>query len=126
MRIGPARDIARGIDSGDAGFEIRVDDDAAIERKTGLFGQRQPRPHADADHDEIGLQYAAALERRALAVDRSHGVAEMEDNAVLLVQRAHEIAHRGPQHPLHRPLLRCDDVDLNIARPQAPPRPRGR
>ena len=118
MRIGPARDIAGGVDAGNAGFEIRVHGDAAIERKAGLFGQRQPRPHADADDHHIGLQHAAALERRALAVDPGHGIAEMEDDAVLLMQRAHEVAHLGPEHALHRPLLRRHDMNLEFARAQ--------
>ena len=118
MRIGPARDIAGGVDPGNAGFEIGVDGDAAIERKAGLLGQRQPRPHADADHDQIGLQHAAAFERRALAVDRGDGIAEMEDHAVLLMQRADEVAHRGAEHALHRPLLQSHHMDLDLARPQ--------
>ena len=87
-------------------------------REAGLLGQAEPRPHADADDHEIGLQHAAALERHALAVDRGHGIAEMEDDAVLFVQRAHEVAHLGPEHALHRPLLRRHDMDLDIARAQ--------
>ena len=47
-----------------------------------------------------------------------HGIAEMEDDAVLFVQRAHEIAHLGPKHALHRPLLGRDDVNLDFARAQ--------
>ena len=42
----------------------------------------------------------------------------MKDDAVLFVQRAHEIAHVGPEHALHRPLLRRDDMDLDISRAQ--------
>ena len=43
MRIGPARDIARGIDAGYAGFEIGIDGDAAIDRKPRLLGQSKAR-----------------------------------------------------------------------------------
>ena len=118
MRIGPARDVAGGINAGDAGFKICIHDDAAIKRKASLFGQRQPRPHPDANDDDVGLQHAAALERRALAVDCNHSIAEMEDDAVLLMQRAHEIAHFRSKHALHRPLLRRHYMDLDIARPQ--------
>ena len=42
----------------------------------------------------------------------------MEDDAVLLVQCAYEIAHVSAEHALHRPLLRRHDVDLDIARAQ--------
>jgi hypothetical protein len=118
VRIGPARDIARGVDAGDAGLEISIHRDAAVERETGLFRQRQPRTHPDADDHHIGFEHAAALERRALAVDPDHGIAEMEDDAVLFVQRAHEIAHLRAEHALHRPLLGCDDMDLKFARTQ--------
>ena len=83
-----------------------------------MFGQRKARPHADADHHEIGLDRAAALQRRALAVDRGDGIAEMEDDAMLLMQGADEVAHLGPEHALHRPLLQPDDVNLDISRAQ--------
>ena len=42
----------------------------------------------------------------------------MEDNALLFVQRAYEFPHIGPKHALHRPLLRRNDVDLDISRTQ--------
>ena len=55
MRIGPARDIAGGIDAGNAGFAVSIHDDATIDGEAGLLGQRQTRPHADADHHEVGI-----------------------------------------------------------------------
>ena len=42
----------------------------------------------------------------------------MKDDAVLLVQRANEIAHLRPEHALHRPLLEAHDMDLDVARAQ--------
>ena len=115
LRIGPARDVAGGKDAGRAGFEIRIDGDATIDRQSRLFGQSEARPHADADHDQIGLQRAAALQRGALALDRGDGVAEMEDHAVLLMQRAHEVAHLRAEDTLHRPLLGRHDMNLDVA-----------
>ena len=41
-----------------------------------------------------------------------------KDDAVVLMQRAHEIAHFRSKHTLHRALFRRDHVDLDIARPQ--------
>ena len=32
------------------------DDDAAVDREARLLGERDPRPHADADDDEVGRQ----------------------------------------------------------------------
>ena len=40
----------------------------------------------------------------------------MEDDAVLLVQRADEIAQLRPQNALQRPLVRRDHVDFDSAR----------
>ena len=58
------------------------------------------------------------LSVRAAAVDRGDRFAEVEDDAVLLVQRANEIAQLRPEHALHRPRFRRHDVDLDIARTQ--------
>ena len=42
----------------------------------------------------------------------------MEDDAVLFVQCTNEIAHLGPKHTLHRPLLGRHDMDLDTPRAQ--------
>ena len=42
----------------------------------------------------------------------------MENNAVLLMQRTNEVAHVGSEHALHWPLLRSDDMNLDLARAQ--------
>jgi hypothetical protein len=39
----------------------------------------------------------------------------MENDAVLFMQGADEVAHLGPQHAFHRPLLEANDVDLDIS-----------
>ena len=95
MRVGPARDIARRVDAGNAGLEISVDDNAAIELEACLLGKCQPRTHPDANHDQVRFERSAALERGVVTLDRRDGIAEMEDNAMLLVQPADEIAHLG-------------------------------
>ena len=87
----------------------------AIDRQPRLLRQSKARAHADADHHDIGLDRAAAFQHRAFAVDRGDGVAEMKDDAMLLMQGADEVAHLRPQHALHRPLLQADDVDLDIS-----------
>ena len=43
----------------------------------------------------------------------------MEDDAVLLMQGANKLAHRGPQHALHWRFLRRDDMNLDFSRAQA-------
>src|SRR6202011_719438 len=47
MRVRPAREITGGEDAGDAGFEILVDGDAAVDRQPRLFGEPDHRPDAD-------------------------------------------------------------------------------
>src|SRR3984885_12521141 len=76
MPVWPARDIAGRIDAGNAGFEIGIDLHTAIDRKPGLFGERQARPHADADHDDVCLDHTTALQRGTLAVDCVYAVPE--------------------------------------------------
>src|SRR5207253_5665684 len=51
VRIGPARDVACSVDSRDARFQISARGDAPIERKAGLFGQRQAWTHANTNDD---------------------------------------------------------------------------
>src|SRR5262249_39679566 len=51
---------------------------------------------------------------RLLAVQLRHRVLQMEDDAMLFVQRAHKVAHLSPQDALHRPLLRGNDMNLEI------------
>ena len=106
--------------------QISVDDDAAVDRQARLLGERETRPHADADDHEIGFERAAALERDAAAVERRDGFAEMEDDAMLFVQRANEVAELRPEHALHRPRFRRHDMDLDIAGAQRRRRLRGR
>src|SRR3954451_847616 len=118
MRIRPAGNIARRIDLWDAGLQECVYSNAAVELKAGLFSQRQAGPHPNTDHHHIGVKHAAALQRGALAIDRRHGIAEMKDDAVLFVQRTDEVAHRGSEYALPRPMLRSKHVKLDLARAQ--------
>src|SRR5581483_3992996 len=83
MRIGPPRNVAGGEDAGNTGFQILVDYDAAVDFQPGALGQLQPRPHPDADHDQVGGELAPALEGNVTAGDCCDGVLEMEDDAVL-------------------------------------------
>ena len=42
----------------------------------------------------------------------------MKDDAMLFMQRAHEVAHLRPEDALHRPLLRRHHMNLDVARAQ--------
>ena len=100
---------------GRAGLEIGVDDDAAIDGEPGPLGELDPRAHADAGDHEIRLERAAAFELHLLAVDGARRLLEVEDDAVLLMERAHEVAHLRAEDSLHRPFVRRHHVDLDVA-----------
>ena len=58
--------------------------------------------HADADHHQVGVERAAALERRTLAVDCSDAVLEMEFDTMLFMQRTDEVAELRTEYTLER------------------------
>src|SRR3954462_691141 len=113
ISVGPPRDIARRKDTWHAGFEIGVDDDAAVDLEARLLGQFEARFYANTDHDEVGFERASALEADLAAVDRRHAILQMKDDVMLLVEGTHEVAHVGPQDALHRPLLGRDHMHLD-------------
>src|SRR5262245_51243667 len=115
MGIGPPRDVAGGEDRGLGGLEIGVHGDAAVGSEPRGFSERDPWAHANSGDHEISFEPAAALELHLLAVDASRHVFEVENHAVLLVQRADEIAHLRPENPLHRPLVRRPHMDPQSA-----------
>src|SRR5262245_44615220 len=118
MGVGPARDVAGGKDSRHARFKVFIHRDAAIDLETGALSQLDSRPHPNADDDEVGRQCRAAFELDVSAIDRGCRLLEMEYDAVLLVNRAYEIAKFAPEHAFQRPALRCHDMNLDFARPQ--------
>ena len=101
-----------------AGFKIFVDQHTAIDRQSGLLGEVDARPHADSDYDEIGVDRNAVVEPNPSGFDGAHRVAEMEHDAMTLVQLPYEIAELRPQYALHRPRFGCHDMDLDLAMTQ--------
>src|SRR5207253_9091278 len=89
--VGPPGDIAGGPDTGDARLEIRVDGDTAVNSNPGFLGERGLRPHPDADDDEVGIELFPGLQCDAVWIERSRGGTEVECDAVLLVDLAHEV-----------------------------------
>src|SRR5262245_12029133 len=59
VRVGPARDVAGGEDSGRAGLKVGIHRDTAIDLQASLLGQLGARPHADADDDQVGFDSIA-------------------------------------------------------------------
>src|SRR5580693_8692436 len=90
--VGPPGDIAGGPDTGDARLEIRVDGDAAVNSNPGPLGERGLRPHPNPDDDEVGIELFPALQCDTVWIERSCGGTEVERDAVLLVDLAHEVS----------------------------------
>ena len=67
--VRPARDVAGSEDALDAGLEVLVDDKAAIDLEPRLFRQRDCRPDADPDDNEVGLKAFSAFQHHTLIVD---------------------------------------------------------
>src|SRR5262249_56904101 len=99
-------DVARRKDSRRAGFEKIINDHAAVDREARVLGECNTRAHADTDDHEVSIERAASAEGDPLVIDVRGRFAEMEDDAMLLVQRAHEIAHLWAEDALHRPFSR--------------------
>ena len=114
--VGPPGDIAGGPDPGDACLEIRVNGDAAVNSNPGPLGELGLRPHPDPDDDEVGIELFPALQCDAVWIERSRGGTEVERDAVLLVDLAHEVSDFRAKDGFHRARFGCHDVHLEPAR----------
>jgi hypothetical protein len=119
MWVGPPRHVARRVDPRHAGLEKFIDEDAAVRRDPGPVGEVRLRTHADSGDDEIRIQPLAALERDIRATDLGRGLAEPEDDAMLLVKRPDEVAELRSEHPLERTRFGSDDGHVETASPQS-------
>src|ERR1700674_1910502 len=78
VRVRPAREITGGENAGDAGFEILVDGDAAVDREPGMLGKPDRRLDADTDDHEIRCQRLTGFQDNGLLADRGGRRAEVE------------------------------------------------
>src|SRR5215469_178448 len=114
-RIGPACDVSSGEDPGNAGLEILVYPYAVIgfyPRPLGKIGQRLD---ADPDHNEVGVDRLAVLERDLAFAYRGNTLLQMEQHTVAFVQTPQIFAHLRSESPFHRHRLGRDDVDLELS-----------
>src|SRR5712671_6723366 len=118
--IRPPRDVACGKDPWHTGFEVFVYSDASFGLHASLFGELNPRAHADTDDHEIRCQCCTALELDIASINSRCGLFEMEYNAVFLVNSADEIAEFGTEHAFQRSALwRHDWTSISRARKEA-------
>ena len=115
MLVGPARDIAGGINIRRAGlkcaFTVTPRSSARPALPPSARRGRTPTPM----HHKIGGELGAVLERDASRFESADGVAEMENDAMLFMQRADDVAELRAHHVLQRARLRRDHMDLEPA-----------
>jgi hypothetical protein len=115
VRIGPSGDVAGSVNAGDARLQVFIHQDAAIEGEARFLGEEKGRPHPDAGDDDVAREDLVVGEGHAPRCDGSRHLAEVELDAVLLVQPAQGIAELRPEHTLEWTLLGGRDVDLDVA-----------
>ena len=114
--IRPARDVAGREDATHAGLQVFVHGDASIDGEARLFGQRNRRPHADADDDQVGREPFSALQGDASTVDRHRRRAKMEDDPVFFMEVADETPDLRAEDLLHGTGLPSDHAHPDVAR----------
>src|SRR5262249_23543027 len=114
-RVGPARNIADREDSLPRRLEVSVNHDAVVDRQSGPFGERHRRAHADAGPNDASLESLAALQHDAAWFNSAGDLAEMEHDAVGLVERFDEVAELGAEHTLERTRPRSRDMHVEPA-----------
>src|SRR5467141_3778945 len=119
VRIGPASDITRCKDSRHARFEKGVNDHAAVDCEACVLGECNTRAHADTCNHEVGIELSATTQRDLFVIDVRHCFPKVEDHAMLLMQRTHEIAHLWSKDALHGTFSRSHHMHLNVARTES-------
>src|SRR5919108_3682400 len=117
-RIGPARRIADGEDASRGCFQRRVHDDALVDPESGLLGERDRGQHAHARDHEIGTETLTIVEDHGARRDAGGRMAEVKDNAVLLVQGTDEVAELLAEHTLERAPTGRHHVHRHLPRPE--------
>jgi len=113
VRIGPSCNITGGEYARCTCFEVFVDCNAAIDRQPRRLGERNGRPHAHTENDEVGLQGAAIGERYLRPVYASRRLPEMESDAMLFVKCLHEAADFRAEHAFQWHSVEARDVHLD-------------
>ena len=101
-----------------ARLEMSVDDDAPIQFDACRLSKAYPRLDAEARNNEIGGDPASVGPARISSLNPRRSRAEMEANAMLLMQGPNELSHLVAKDALHRGLVRRRDMNLDLARPE--------
>src|SRR3981189_2990719 len=116
MRIGPPRDVAGGVHTGGAGLEIGVHLDAAVDRETGARRQREQGPHANADDDQVCRERRPVIQGDARAIDATDRPAQVEYDALRLVELTDEAANLRSHDAFERNAFGSDDMNVEASR----------
>src|SRR5690349_10651186 len=88
-----AGDVSRGPDIRHAGAQLRIDDDAVVDRQSGTLSQFGARLHADTEHHEIGHKPFASLELDGIWTNRTQLRTQVEADALLFVELLDVLPH---------------------------------
>jgi hypothetical protein len=90
--------------------QVLAHQDPLVDGEAGLLGEDRRRPHADAQDDEVCFDPRPPAEDRGVAVHASHGLAEVEDHPLGLVEAADEPADVHAEDALQGLGFRGHDV----------------
>jgi hypothetical protein len=66
-----------------------------------MLGEGRPRPHPDTDDDKVSFEPFPALQCHPVSIECSGRCAKVENDTVLLVYPAYQVADFGPENGLH-------------------------
>src|SRR2546427_4194318 len=92
VSIRPTGDVTGGPDAFRAGAHVLVDQHPAVEAEPRLFCQLDVWPNSHAQDDQLGVEPAPVLQGHRSLPDFRERLTQVEPNAMLFVQRAHESA----------------------------------
>ena len=86
MRIWPGRNVSGGKHTACTGLETGIYDDATVDDKSRPYGKFYSR--VDTSNDEIAFEDVSASQKYFVSLDRNCGLAELEVDTMLLVERS--------------------------------------
>ena len=114
-RVGEPGNVACGEDARSAGFQERVDHDAAVNAQARLLREVRSRTHTNAHHHEVRIEPRAIIQDDLPVLDGRRLSPEVEGDPVQLVFGPDEVPEFGTEHLFERSRVGRDDLDAQSA-----------
>ena len=114
VRIGPTCDVACRKNPRNAGPQIPVDGDAAVQRNPRLFRKSDRRPYADTHDDQVCIERLIRFKNNLMVRERPYFAGQVELNAMFLVEPPDHRADLASQNPLHRYPVGRDHIHMHM------------